>query len=260
MKTGILMVLMILLLSISLHSNTITLNFVCEDQEDFPFVMGKGNEIPHHKPGAVIELLRLLEKESNIKINFVRVPWRRALESELKNGRADALFHASYRKDREEFGVYPMKNNQIDESKKLFATTYSFYRIKGSNVNWDGKELKNFTGIIDAPRGYSIVNDLKNMSYRVDESESTTNGFQKLLADRVQLVAALEYTGDNLLSKNPEWAGKIEKIEIPITSRAYYLMFSHQFYDSNKELADQIWNTLVKIRDKELAEIINKYM
>ncbi len=256
---NLIFIMLLLLLSNLYAVNPSILTIVCEDQEDFPYVLGQGSTVLKDNPGAVVEALRILEKQMGIKLNIVRVPWRRALEMELKNGHADALFHASYRKDREEFGVYPMKAGVVDENRKLFATTYSFYRIKDSGIEWDGKELKNFNGLIDAPRGYSIVQDLKSMSYKVDESVSTQNGFQKLLADRVQLVAALEFTGDYFLENNPDWAKRIEKIEKPIVVKAYYLMFSHKFYKENKAFAELIWDNLAKIRDTEFDKLMLKY-
>ena len=260
MKIRIMLCMMVLLLFSVLISMPSKLVFVCEDQEDFPHLMGTGSEVLSEKPGATVDAIRLLGKNLGFEAEFRRVPWRRALEHDLKHGNVDALFVASYNPAREEFGVFPKKAGQIDDSRRLFSLTYSFYRLKGSNIEWDGKTLKDFDGLIDAPRGYSIVNDLKNMSYKVDESTSTTNGFQKMIAGRVQLVAALDFTADNILEKTPEFRQKIEKIELPIISKAYFVIFSHQFYDQYKEFAEKCWDNLTVIRDKEYNKLVSKYL
>jgi len=255
------MLLMLLITCFSiLKAQVKEITFVCEDQQDFPNVIDSGDQIRSKNPGTAVDVIRLLEKRLNLKINIKRVPWKRALEVELKNGSVDGLFTASYNPAREEFGVYPKKDGKIDESRRYSSTTYNFYKLKGTKIDWDGKELKNFKGSIDAPRGYSIVDDLKKKGLTVEESPSTVTSFKKLQAGRVQLVAALEYSGDNLIETSPEFKGKIEKVQNPIVTKPYYFIFSHQFVKNHPELAEKIWNNLKEIREKELNKIMAKYL
>jgi polar amino acid transport system substrate-binding protein len=55
--------------------------------------------------------------KERIKIIIKRLPWKRAFEGELKTGSADGLFGASYKKEREPFGAYPMNGDKPDESR-----------------------------------------------------------------------------------------------------------------------------------------------
>jgi len=93
------------LLALPAAANTVTLRFVYEDRPLFPYYLGDGSSQPRW-PGVTIELLRQLEKKvPGLKISFERMPWQRCLAS-VKKGSADAVV-ASYRKDREDTGVFP---------------------------------------------------------------------------------------------------------------------------------------------------------
>ncbi|MEA2102307.1 MAG: transporter substrate-binding domain-containing protein, partial [Thermodesulfobacteriota bacterium] len=210
-------------------------------------------------PGVTVEVLQLVGQRLDLDITFIRQPWKRCLVS-LQEGSADLLFTASYKEKRKKFGLYPMKNGEVDESRRITNTTYSFYVPKGTTIPWDGKTLGDLNGPVGAPAGYSIVEDLKKLGAKVDESPATLNDFQKLNAGRLAAVAALEGAGDFELRKHPNLATTIEKINPPIKTKAYYVMISHQFNAKNPELAQKIWNEIAKIRDsKEMPAIMDKY-
>ncbi|MBN1971738.1 MAG: transporter substrate-binding domain-containing protein [Candidatus Delongbacteria bacterium] len=236
-----------------------SMTFICEDKEDYPFVMGNGKDFNNDKPGVVVELLKIVENKMGVEFVFSRTPWKRALEVELKEGNVDGLFSASYKKEREEMGVYPNINGVVDPSKKLYRIAYSYYQLKSSPVDWDGKELKGFNGKIGAPRGYSIVSDLRSKGYTVEESDGCEYDLKKLQLNRVQLTAELDLQAENILNKNPELAKDIVKVTPPIVEKDYYLMLSFKFVENNKELADKFWKNLEEVRNAELEKIMEKY-
>ncbi|OHD19565.1 MAG: hypothetical protein A2086_14450 [Spirochaetes bacterium GWD1_27_9] len=259
MKKLIFLIIDILLFSFLLNAETTNLVFVYEDKQAFPVILGNGQNIDWDKPGASVECIKLLEKKLDIKITFKRFPWKRCLEIMLKSGEADGAFNASYKKEREDFGVYPKKNGLIDESRKFNRISYCFYKLKESKITWDGKEIKNLSKKIGAPLGYSIVDDLKGMGYTVETSSSTANTLKELFVGILDLVAALETEGDYLIEKSPEFNKSIEKLNPPIVSKNYYLMLSHQFVNKNPQLAEKIWDALAEIRKKNFPNIIKKY-
>jgi polar amino acid transport system substrate-binding protein len=169
-------------------------------------------------------------------------------------------FIPKLKEKRKELGLYPMKNNEVDKSRRIANTTYSFYVPKGTTIPWDGKTLGVLNGPVGAPAGYSIVEDLKKLGAKVEESPATLNDFQKLNAGRLAAVAALEGAGDFELRKHPELAKTIEKFKPPIKTKPYYVMVSHQFNAKNPGLAQKIWDEIAKIRDsKEMTVIQDKY-
>lgn len=234
--------------------------FVYEDKEVFPGYLGNSDKIDYSKPGMAVDGFLMLEKILPVKISFKRMPWKRCLESELKNGTVDGAFLASYKKEREVFGRYPTtKDGKIDESRRWETSVYVFYKLSGSKVSWDGNKIFNLVNPIGAPQGYSIIGDIEKMGYKVDTSEKTFSDFQKLINKRIDLAAELESQGDYVLENNPKISQEIEKIPVPIASKPYYLMLSHQFYEKNPKLAEKIWDAVRDIREKEYKNLMKKY-
>lgn len=261
--TRVLMVLCMISLSTpyaTAMAEEIKMTFACEDKEDFPALIGNSTEIDPVKPGVAVEIIKIVGKKLGISLTFKRVPWKRALEVELGGNNVDGLFTASYKKERETVGRFPMKDGQIDTSRKFSTVTYVFYKKKNSDADYDGKDVKNLKGSIGAPRGYSIVEDLQKKAYAVEESNSTMADLKKLALGRVGLVAALELTGDDILRTNPDLNDSIEKISTPISTKGYYFMLSHQFVKNNPVLAEKIWTEIAETSAKSYFEIMKKYL
>ncbi|MBI5894307.1 MAG: transporter substrate-binding domain-containing protein [Deltaproteobacteria bacterium] len=232
--------------------------FACEDKENYPFIMGTGENIYKKKPGVSIEILKKVEEKLNINIKFVRMPWKRALSS-VESGSVDGLFEISFKEERKKIGAYPMKNEKPDKDKRFFTAKYVLYTKKDSPVKWDGQRFFNVSGMIGAPLGYSIADDLKDKNVKVEASPSTKNDMKKLLLGRIDGAAALEYEGDNIIKRDNELQKNIKKHEIPLAVKDYYLIFSRRFYKKDKKLAQKIWDEIEAIREKELDKIMGKY-
>lgn len=209
-----------------------------EDKGNFPFTIGVEEGITKDKEGILAEILKKVEKRLNIKIKIVRMPWKRALSS-IESGIIDGLTDISFKEERMNLGMYPMKGGKHDKNKRAYTTRYVLYTKKDSTIKWDGKGFENLKGNIGAPLGYSIVDDLKDKNIKVETSPSTKNDMKKLLAGRIDGVAALEYEGDNIIRHDKELQKNIKKHEIPLAVKDYYLIFSHQFYKENKNLAQK---------------------
>jgi len=260
-KKLFMVILFCLFLFINIYGQTkpTELIFVSEDKENFPQQLGNSDVYNMTKPGAAVEFLKKLEPLLNIKVVFTRMPWKKCLEDDLKNGKADGAFLASYKKEREEFGVYPMKDGKPDTDKRVTTTTYVFYKLKGSKVDWDGTKVLNLSGSIGAQLGYSIVGDLKTMGYNPVETDDAKIGLKQLAMGRLELFATLDDQGDFIIKNDPSLTGKLEMIAKPIVTKPYYLMLSKQFVEKNPVLANKIWDTIKTLKDKEYNKIVVKY-
>jgi polar amino acid transport system substrate-binding protein len=236
------------------------ITLACEDKTDFPYVLGDSQEVNWEKPGVSIEFVKRLADELKVELVIKRLPWKRAFELELKSGTIDGLFPASYRKEREAFGVLPMKEGKVDETRSMFLASYFFYKIKTSPLEWDGKVLKNLEGSIGASRGYSIVSDLKQMGYHVQESDDGRKDLKRLTSGWLGAIAALEAAEDYNLESSPDSGHGIVKVQPPISTKHYFLMLSHQFVSQNPDLAQKIWNKCRELRERELSKILRRYL
>jgi len=250
-------IIVFLLFLTSLHAKPNKITLAYQNTINYPFQTGNSNEINWEKPGTLLELFKIVEKKLNIKIVFVRVPWKRAL-FDLKDGTVDGLFEASYKQKRLSFGVYPTKDGIVDEKKRTNYNSYYLYKRLDSSLTWDGVSFKNISKGICAEREYSIVDDLRKMGVAVHEFNDTTKCMELLKNKRVEGVAALERAADSILSKDKNMYKEIIKLKPALQTKAYYLMLSHRFVNKYPKFSEVFWDTVSLVRDSKEMEIIRK--
>ncbi len=242
----------------SICSADIQIKFGYSDVEAFPF------QINHEAqpPGIALEIITRVAKDIGISIIFLQLPNKRVLHS-LQKGEIDGAFMYSYKPERESDGHFPMKNGKPDEKKRIATLSYYMYKLKDCPLQWDGEKLScpDFNVInnkIGANTGYSIVDDLKNKGIEVDDGARTTDqNFKKLLNKRIIGYAHQNLVADNYIKHNNITA--IEKLPIPIVTKSYYLLFSHQFMKKNPQLAEKIWNHIAEVRESVTKDVAPKY-
>ncbi len=260
------LLLILLMLSLSVSSVSAEeavskkITLVCNNKPNPPFVLGNGMKIDWKKPGISLEVLKLIENKLNVELHFIRKPWARGL-SDVRYNKADGIFHSSFKPERLEFGVYPMKAGEPDPSRQLMSMSYFLYKLQNSPLQWDGKQLRHLNGKIGAIIGFAIVNDLEKMGVQVEEVPSQLSNLRKLVLGRVAGVADLETLTDFQIRSHPEEFKDIVKVFPPLRAKPYYLMFSHKFVKDNPEISEGIWNTIKEIRETgQYDRIAQKYL
>ncbi|WP_052741999.1 substrate-binding periplasmic protein [Kiloniella litopenaei] len=234
----------------------VTLRIGYNVNSSYPHFLGSGLE-PASPPGVSLDILNQISRKLNFNIKYIRRPGRRILH-ELKENNLDAAFIFSYKPEREEFGVFPKKNNKPDGDKRLAVLSYFLYTVEGRNLGWDGHKFTNLQGVIGANSGYSIVKDLKNRGIKVEEARSTRNNFTKLKNGRIDGVADQGIVADAYIHKNK--INNIVKINKPIATKDYFLIFSHVFSDQNPTLRDKIWDEISEHRDELSKKFMPRYL
>jgi polar amino acid transport system substrate-binding protein len=251
-------------LNLSFTTTAVELTFAFEDKEQPPYYMGNSLFVKENNPGVSVEIIKMLgEMIDGLEIKLIRCPWKRCLYS-LQNNSIDGVFNASYKQKRLDFGWYPTIDEElegiVDTSKRITFLTYSFYKLKNTNVEWDGQTISNVQRkAIGAPFGYSIVGDLQKKGFTVEESPSTKSNLERLVLNRVDVVALQDVTADSIIQSNPKIFANIEKMQPAFMTKAYYLMLSHGFVESHPRVAQQIWDTIKIIRETEFDKIVSKY-
>ena len=233
------------------------LKFGYSDVESELYQLGNSNQIAS-PPGVAVDLLNQVAKELGLEFEYVRLPVRRVWDS-LQNGELVGAFMYSFKDERTQFGVFPMKDGRDNAALRMTSLSYVFYKAKGSPFNWDGK---NFTGLDGGTIGfnttYSIGADLDKRGIKTEEARTTDQNFKKLTAGRIAAYAMQEHTGDLYLAVNK--ITDVEKVATPpYESKPYYLMLSKQFVQKDPALADKVWNTLAKVREEKLQTLLRKY-
>ena len=239
-----------------LYASDLKLRIGYNDNASFPYFLGNSS-LPFDPPGISVEIISIVASELGVDVEFVRLPGRRVLH-ELKANRLDAAFIFSFKPERQEFGVFPMRGGQPDSQKRLAVLSYVLYRLKGTALDWNGHSFSNLNGALGANAGYSIVADLRKKGVVVVEAKTTETNFLNLENTRIVGVADQEVVADSYLATNN--INTIEKVEVPLATKDYFLIFSHQFVDDYPDLAEKFWERIAEKRDELTEQLIPKYV
>ncbi len=240
----------LLLLYTNGHSQEHTLKVGYQENDGFPLVMGQGQKIGD-PPGIGVDIIFKVAEDLNINLLVSRMPNRR-VHHYLQFGLFDGSGFYSFIKERQKEGVFPTINGKLDKSKSVSVLGYYMYVLRGSKVTWDGKKL---TGVkyVGANMGYSVVGNLKKLGLRVNEVKSTKQNLEMLLYGRIQAYAAQDGTIDPVIATNKRYENLV-KIGPPIKTKEYYFMFSHQYYQKNRDMAHKIWDRIEVVRESVLLK------
>lgn len=87
-------------------------------------------------------MLNKVANKLELKIHFVQMPWKRCLHA-VNTNKVDGTIDASFKIERLKIGVYPMKNNMLDQTKRNNTQQYSIFTIPQSNITNFDDLLKN---------------------------------------------------------------------------------------------------------------------
>lgn len=210
---------------------------VCtEDDDSYPWQF-------RDRAGLTDLLLQRVSARAEVVFDVKRKPWRRCLD-ELKAGAVDAVYKISYSPERAEFAQYPLREGKLDLGRRLHMDSYSLYRKKGTDVQWDGKVLR-VGGPIGVQTGFSIAVQLHALGVQTDDgSRSAAINLQKLLYDRVAAVALQTEEGDRSLEADAELRQAIERVRPVLVEKPYFLVFARHYFAQNATQAEAIWNAI----------------
>jgi len=234
-----------------------TITLCEEDQDNYPWIIMGRTDYTH-------VLLNAVAARTGTRILIVPKPWIRCL-NEMKINAIDGVVNASFSPERLSMGQYPMRNGQLDVSRRLLTSRYSLYRLKGSTVNWDGHAFSNVTGPIGAQNSFSIVHDLREAGVRVDESSKKIEDLMRYLTlGTVVAVAAQTEAADRVLANHPGYRDRIEKLPVMLAEKPYYVMFSNRMVAQYPDFTQDVWDTIASVREsaefsRQIESLLGKH-
>ncbi|WP_417455439.1 substrate-binding periplasmic protein [Kiloniella sp.] len=238
---------------------------VCAENQSYPpYSMGDKTTFPMKNPGILVEIIDASLKKNGFKAQFIRRPWKRCLKL-IEQNKVDAIFPSIHLKEREIIGRYPYLpvrvsiSNKPDPKRRLRRVTYSLFKRKGSEFDWDGTRFSNFNQSIGAPIGYAVVKKLKeDHNITANTRHLPTKGLALVAKAHLDAYIVESTVGNNLVKKHG-LNDKLIKIEQPFASYDWYMMISHQFYNTDPQMADKIWTTLEQVRQEKMPKLIEHY-
>ncbi|RMF17903.1 MAG: hypothetical protein D6758_05430 [Gammaproteobacteria bacterium] len=209
-------------------------------------------------PGISFDILNEVVNRLGLSVEYVRWPNKRVL-FELGKGRLDGAFIYSWKPDREALAVYPMKAEQPDHALRMATLTYYFYSLKVNRFSWHGQRFEGLTLPIGANQGYSVADDLREAGYEVLEARDTAYLFRLLREGRIALAAHQSVVVDAWSRLAGDDLKDIERLSLPISTKDYFLLFSHDFMQRQEKLARRIWQTIGEVRDPVTEAVRGRY-
>lgn len=226
--------------------NATTFIIAYEEKENPPYYYTNQLDPSDHK-GVTIDVLNTIAKRLKFNIQYVRLPWARAL-IKLKENKIDGLFHASFNRERQKYGLYPMKGREVDTDSMVMTQRYVLYKHANSAVNWNGSEFTHLSGPLGVIIRYAIISDLKKMGVAVIESPNSLALLNQVQSGRLAGMVNLENMTDPIITKNSLSLSHIEKVLPAVKEKPYYIMFSHGRYETHPNLVKAIWLEMKKIK------------
>ena len=191
-----------------------------------------------------------MQCDADIEINFIFAPWSRALQL-VKYGDVAAAFISSYKVERTEYGVYPLKDGDPDESRAFKRYAYNAYVRKGSKNETLLKEGKIQGLRVAAERGASIIPVLKKRGAKIHDVAKFLSMLRLVATGNIDAAVGIDTSLDPILHQQPDLAALIKKVEPPIQKKVGYIMFSKIFYAKHGALVECFWSRSAQLRDTE---------
>ncbi|WP_120497252.1 ABC transporter substrate-binding protein [Kiloniella sp. EL199] len=238
---------------------------LCTENQSYPpYFIGEQDTFPEKKPGILVEIIDASLKKAGFSAEFIRRPWKRCLKL-LEQNKIDGIFASIHLKEREFIGRYPYLpvrvsiSNKPDPDRRLRRVTYSLFKKKGSDFDWDGENFSNMRHSIGASTDYVIVKKLKEEhSIMANTRHLPTKGLQHVAAGRLDAYIVESTIGNNLIKKLG-LEGKLAEVKHPFARYDWYMMISHKFYNTDPHLADEIWNNVGQYRQQNIQRLIQHY-
>jgi len=219
------------------------LNMCMENADNVPWILMGA------KPGYVQIMMGEVEKVVGLPIKVTPMPWKDCLAG-VKAGTIDGAVSASHNKERAEYADYPVTlSGDVDATRRMYRTSYFFYKGKGKALGWDGKVLK-ADGLLGAQSGFSVVGQLKELGAKVEDSTPTADEVLKRVAAGKYLAGVVQVNeGDATLADNAALKEALEKVQPALVEKPYYTIFSKAYTAKNAQTARAVWNAILKVRN-----------
>lgn len=159
-----------------------------------PYMIGADSE-ESNLSGIDVEIFNEIAKRANLKVEYIRCPWIRALEL-MKSGKADILSSVYKKPDREEFMIY-------FDKPFLNELPIAFYYRKDSGISIskysDLYKYQNIAVLRGASYFPKFDTDPKISKYSVASQEQI---FPMLIHKRVQVMAGYMPTENYFITTN----------------------------------------------------------
>lgn len=217
--------------------------------ESIPAVRPDGSITQPERPGFRVEVLRSAGKTCGLAVQFLPVPWQRAVDM-VKSGSVDGAFSASWSEERAAFGMFPMKAGSPDPAKAMKGYTYSLFVHPGSSMTWDGKSVGGADRKVIVERGSAGVGLATKLGLEPLEVSGYPNMVRMLAEKRAAGMVGVGSHVDKVLEETPALGKSVKEVQVPLEAKHGYVMVGKPYYQANSAAVECLWKALGDIRAK----------
>lgn len=222
-----------------------TLRFCYEDKALLPYYAGDGSAVAK-EPGASIEHLQAATQLVEMKLELIRLPWRRCLQL-LEENQVDALI-AAYDKDRAHFTVYPTDESGAADPSLAINQLGLCLAHRYDNPLQEKLKAKSSLSIA-RPLGYKPLPFLTG-TVQVD-AHSVQHALELVVSGRVDATTMLCEVNGMQAQEQFLYTMPLQLLYPPIHQTYGYLMLSADFYQRHPAKAHKLWQALPATLDKQ---------
>lgn len=157
--------------------NSETIKVCLMNNDLFPLRRRPGEET-RKRAGINSDLMRQLATSLTLKIQWVRAACARCLH-QTQIGEVDVMNVASYRAEREQYGLFPKTNGAVDPLRRFKFDRYPAFVKNGSAITYDDNSFNNISELpIAVEIKASIIPTLCKKGVRVIEFPNVRNMFK----------------------------------------------------------------------------------
>lgn len=246
-------VLLAILIGLSFSAYAGAFSLCVEDADYPPLLLAKDLD---GQAGLLPDMARAAGAEHGQSMTLLRRPWKRCIAM-LRSGQVDALAAAFWSPERESWGAFPKRAGQAtgaDGDLRLWREEYRVFVPPQGKLRYDGHNFSGLSSGIGAPPGYIVWQRLKDAGVLSDTVLPPKVGLRLVALQRLDGYVIERSIGENLLRV----LGISEQVSL-LPQTYYeddaYLVFSHQFQQTNPQLTQAIWHSLPAIREQYLKAL-----
>lgn len=202
------------------------------------------------KDGLWQKKLREISQKTSFDFEFIGRPRGRCLH-EAESDSVDALF-LGYVAERENVAVFPKKLNKLRKGSAVGAPVFRVYRLKGTQVDWDGDTFTNLKGhSVGVQQGLFVETLLRNKQIPLETTASAEHTLMKLISGRLAAAVIneeqfkiLKERKSPLLSDRLKDIEKVEALPKIFDNSEIYVAFAKKFYAKHPREVEAFWTKL----------------
>ncbi|MET0518247.1 MAG: hypothetical protein ABW005_05355 [Burkholderiaceae bacterium] len=189
--------------------------------------------------------------EAGLDVELLRYPPRRC-RLMMESGKLDAALGSSASKERPRNSQLPMRDGEIDRSRRVAHLNLVWIKRSDSPLQWDGKRLVGAGGgevLVGSRAGFTVANSqLLPLGLRIDDTAlNTPQLLLKIRARRVSIGVALREEVEFALAR--EAPDSLEVLPLPLSSNDYFAMGRSPLPADQQLQLEAWWAAIARLRE-----------